>query len=197
MRRKSITRNEVRIRGFEIQTMPEDSVRSRKWTWRVEPIERLWKPLVAELTREWEADAPRRQAHREELRRVVPMLKLGADEPPRMPYPTTGFATRCRHCERRFYRSRRSLSRYCTDACAKAAAAALRAPRIAEMIKAKSEARANARADRKCWRCGDPIAALRGTKKFCSTKCRMGYHRHEKRIKEFRQINGTLGRYAP
>ena len=39
-----------------------------------------------------------------------------------------------------------------------------------------SEARAEARAAN-CEQCGDRLTARRGTKRFCSTRCRMAHHR--------------------
>ena len=58
MRRKPIARDEVRLsdRG-NIATLPLDSVRRDRRGLSVDPIEKLWAPLVRELKQRQDADS--------------------------------------------------------------------------------------------------------------------------------------------
>jgi endogenous inhibitor of DNA gyrase (YacG/DUF329 family) len=149
VRRKPVTRDEVRIRildGQRISTMPADSVHKAQLWSSPEPIDKLWKPLLRQLGN----------------------AKL----------PEYGFRLReCWQCERQFYTTRFYFGHYCSDRCQSLAYAPARAAQRAAMVKAKSKARAAARADRECETCGKPIEAKRSTMRFCSVKCRVAAHR--------------------
>jgi hypothetical protein len=194
VRRRPVSRDEVRIVGDHVRTMPTDSVRQVKVDdkySRLEPIERLWNPLIGELTKEladWLAspDGQEWQASRREAKAknpgqwVMSGLSL-TPEPPRIPWPRSRPRT-CRHCARRFYSVLKlySVQHYCSDTCIRQANAPARAMTVAAMVNKRSEARAKARAGRTCAACGEPIDAQRATKRYCSTRCRMRGHRRSR-----------------
>jgi hypothetical protein len=196
MRRKPVTRSEVRFDGSRIWTLPADAVRVEKdddlpWREDIVPIPKLWAPLLGALNRA----GKRRHEEREQAianmsiedRALYANLRISTKptswEPIRLPdryiYAQPRLCT-CQHCNREFYRV--SLNgRYCSDDCAKASWRDGRAGSVAAMVKARSEARAAARADRRCAHCNEPIKAQRSTNKFCSVRCRVATHREGKR----------------
>ncbi len=148
MRRKPVTRSEIRLNGQRISTLPADAVRKDADGYIV-PIAKLWAPLLRSLS---EGHMPERY--------YFLQLKLRT----------------CQRCGHEFYGV--SLNgRYCSDTCAKASWREGRAVSIAAMVKARSEARAAARTDRRCARCNELITAQRSTGKFCSVRCRVAAHR--------------------
>ena len=163
MRKKPITRDQVRVHHYEVWTLPYGSFHGRHHRDRAKalrPIERLWKPLLDQLhrqEREWWNSGP---ATKPELWGEFKSCVSVA-------YPSV--PSTCRHCGRRFFHGYRRRSKWCSDLCAEQA----RAPRGAATIKARSQARAKARAGRTCETCGEPIGAQRSTKQYCSVGCRV------------------------
>jgi hypothetical protein len=162
MRRKPVSRDEVRFNGWRITTMPVDSVSEPKQRWgqrsRSPP---LWAPLLRALNR-----------------------KRRGPESIQAPRPYHDSAFSCRVCDRQFYQVyggsgsfHGGSGRYCSDLCAAAARTRGRATWAAKMVAARSAARAAARADRRCRHCGEPIAAQRSTRFYCSDHCRITAHR--------------------
>jgi hypothetical protein len=184
MRRKPVSRDEVRLDGSPsytcIVTLPFDSVRKRGN--KLEPIRKLWTPLLRQLThakKQWWA-SPRGVEHLQWIRK-----KGWSDadqlEPVRCPQPIQYyFGSKCRHCSHRFCCTDRYRGDYCSDHCESLANAPRRAARIAAFIKARSEERADNRNDN-CDHCGKPIEAKRSTMRFCSVKCRVAAHREHHR----------------
>ena len=184
MRKKPITRDEVRVEGGDmyprIVTLPVGAVRIRGSD--LETIPRLWAPLVRELNRmatEW-AESPDGVKFSQwcaENGSVGPQLAA-------TPVPTS-VSGRCRHCGRRFYRARDGdrpswqlrTGLYCSDRCQRAATEPARKRRRAAFITARAEKRAAAREDLECQRCGKPLKAQRSTARFCSVRCRVAAHR--------------------
>ena len=179
MRRKPVRREEVRFSGTHILTVPADSVRPNKYR-SVEPIERLWVPLVRSLNdgqkQQWEASLG--------VRKTLAASGWRGGFP--APKPITAphvhswetHVYTCEQCGRQFYRTyiARGTNALCSDVCIKRA-------RSASLSKATSERRAAARADRKCVTCGKPIKAQRSTKHFCSSDCRVAAHRSKAKAK--------------
>lgn len=178
MRRKPISRDEIRFDGGRIITLPLDSVSEDEWG-RREPIVRLWTPLLRSLNRkrraDWEAGAETR----------AEMAKLGFSgfkepTPIDAPHPYS-FPCTCHHCGREFYRVRWGSGRYCSDVCAAGSRTRTRAAWRARMVAARSEARAEARADRTCLHCGEPIEAQRSTRQYCNDAHRIAAFRERAR----------------
>ena len=157
MRKKPITRDEVRVDHFQVRTLPMGSFhRDTK-----QPIAELWQPLLDQLRQqeiEWWESGPAAKAE---------LWGEFGESRVRVVSPDTQAS--CHHCGRRFYFHYRYQSKWCSDLCAREA----RAPRIAAAVKAKSAARAKVRAGRKCKTCGKPIKAQRATKQYCSVRCRV------------------------
>ena len=174
MRRKPVTRDEVRFDGWShITTLPVDAVRKKSKTkfYDYEIIRRLWTPLLRQLNQakkqEWQSEP---KEHRGKFYSIE--------------YPEVGWRTRfCRHCEKPFYdafirdAAGHRHSTYCSDRCMSLAHAPRRAAWLAEFVKARSQQRAEARADLTCQACGKPLKAERSTRKFCSGRCRVAAHR--------------------
>jgi hypothetical protein len=184
MRTKPIRRDEVRFNGYCITTMPANSVRKRRDSIiLVEPIPKLWVPLLRSLNRvarrEWAAAraAPDRFPALTAL--LGPQPKKRKRQPITVPLPAHwgiyGGVQTCRHCGREFYRTHSSGHTYCSDKCAAAAHSVF----VAKHVKARSEERAAERAkwNDTCETCGKPIKARRSTMKFCSIRCRVAAHR--------------------
>lgn len=177
MRTKPIHRDEIRFNGGRITTLPIDSVRESKSSFRPEPIKRLWAPLLRSLNRArrktWEKykkdwDQQRGEAMKQG---VWGFKEPRPPEPVRYPYPAIyGSHQECRHCGREFLRVHWSGHAFCSDRCASRA-------RSTAQSRAKSSARARKRAEQKCLRCGAPLKAQRSTMRFCSTRCRVAAHR--------------------
>jgi predicted nucleic acid-binding Zn ribbon protein len=192
MRKKPVTRDEVRIEGAgsayaHITTLPRNTARERGN--KLEAIPKLWAPLLQELNRvakEW-SESPRGLEHRKWC------LEQGYSdplEPITMPEPSRyAGCPQCRHCGRRFYRAREGnrpqwrlrTGHYCSDRCQRLANAPARKARRAAWVKTRSEQRADARADLECGYCGKPIEAQRSTMRFCSARCRVAAHRQRAR----------------
>jgi hypothetical protein len=181
MRRKPLTRNDVRIEGINFVAVPVDAYQPQKpvkksGRWRVpafpSPIESLWKPLIEELEAE--------SARIGELRGKPITWEI----PQALDQPRTRGT--CRHCGRPFFRlSRISIrhvgsangqvfaieklylpqGQYCSNHCATKARTA-----------GRTAARAAARAAR-CDHCGEPMKAERSSKRYCSERCRVAAHR--------------------
>jgi endogenous inhibitor of DNA gyrase (YacG/DUF329 family) len=88
MRRKPVSRDEVRFNGRTITTAPADVVGPFSWRNPTEIFEPLWEPLVDAL------GTP-----------MPPRFELVEGEP-------------CRQCGRKFWRNYRSSGFYCSDRCA-------------------------------------------------------------------------------
>jgi endogenous inhibitor of DNA gyrase (YacG/DUF329 family) len=88
MRRKPVSRDEVRFNGSTITTAPMDAVGPYSWRNPTEIFEPLWEPLVDALGT-W----------------MPPRFELVEAEP-------------CRQCGRKFWRNCRSNGFYCSDRCA-------------------------------------------------------------------------------
>ena len=159
MRKRPITRDQVRVDHYQVRTLPMGSVQAGH------PIARLWQPLLDQLRqqeREWWESGP---AAKPEL-----WGEFGESRVAIVPPDTQAS---CRHCGRRFYYHHRYRSKWCSDLCRRKA----RAPRMAAVVKARSAARAKARAGRRCKTCGKPIEAQRASKQYCSVRCRVTAHR--------------------
>ena len=161
MRKRPITRDEVRVDHYQVRTLPTGSFhRDTK-----QPIARLWQPLLDQLRQqevEWWESGP---AAKPELWGEFAESRVRVVSPERQ--------ASCRHCGRRFYCHRPYQSKWCSDKCARKA----RAPRIAATVKVRSQARAKARAGLKCETCGKPVKAQRATRQYCSVRCRVSAHR--------------------
>jgi hypothetical protein len=156
MRKRPITRDEVRVQHYAVRTLPGGSFHRDTG----QPIARLWQPLLNSLRqqeREWWESGP---ATKPELWGEFKSLVAVA---------TPDTQATCRHCGRRFYHHHRHWSKWCSDLCVQKA----RAPRIVAAVKARSQARAKVRAGRRCETCGKPIKAQRATKQYCSVRCRV------------------------
>jgi hypothetical protein len=124
MRRKPVTRDEVRIRGYRITTMPIDSCREDEWG-DLKTSASLWAPLVRSLRRAFERDWSDWEARLQELRQSG----FYRGPPPRKPYRpsaptprTYGSVYECKHCDRGFYRAqwaRDIVEKYCCDRASK------------------------------------------------------------------------------
>ena len=157
MRKRPITRDEVRVDYYEVRTLPGGSFHPDTG----QPIARLWQPLLDSLRREerewWESGPAANPGLWGEF----------GESRVKVVYPDTQAS--CRHCGRRFYHHHRHGGKWCSDLCAREA----RAPRIAATVKTRSQARAKARTGRRCETCGKPIKAQRATKQYCSVRCRV------------------------
>lgn len=180
MRHKPVTRDEVRFDGQRITTVPADAVH------QLEPIPKLWAPLLRQLNEasknEWEAGTP----VREERERIFATVGFGPETwtPITAPRPRWRSERQCRRCGRMFYtaatRLRVSTTRYCSDHCADAVARERRHGKAnSRWVQRRSEQSQAARADRKCAVCGAPLNSQRSSKKFCSPRCRMVAHRSD------------------
>jgi predicted nucleic acid-binding Zn ribbon protein len=170
MRRKPITRDEIRFNGSRITTLPIDSVRGNRRD-DFDPIPRLWAPLLPLLDREVRQAWDRHKWVHDLSERVFGRKK---QPPPPVtipqPYQARWGPCTCRQCGAEFYRVKGGSERYCSDRCANAV-------RSAKMVAERSEARAAARAGRTCINCGKPIEAQRSTRHTCSDRCRVAAHR--------------------
>jgi hypothetical protein len=169
MRKKPISRDEVRIEHYAVWTLPMGSFH-RDGEQAGQPIARLWQPLLDQLRlqeREWWDSGPATQ----------PELWGEFKSHVAVAYPDTQAS--CRLCGRRFYYHYRHRSQWCSDMCARE----VRAPLIAAAVKARSQARALARAGGTCKTCGKPIKAQRATKQYCSVRCRVTALRARDRLK--------------
>ena len=159
MRKRPITRDEVRVDHFEVRTLPSGSFHRNTG----QPIAQLWQPLLDQLRlqeREWWDSGPATQP------------ELWGEFKSHVAVARPDTQASCRHCGRRFY-CHRYGSKWCSDLCLREA----RAPLIAAAVKARSQARAKARAGRRCCTCGEPIKAQRATKQYCSVGCRVAAFR--------------------
>jgi hypothetical protein len=164
MRRKPVTRVEIRFNGNHITTLPANTVRETE-DGRVEVIEHLWTALVDSLNK----------AQR-------PKWRFGRVEPPNViacPDPDDGRGwhkpRQCPQCKGKFYpamigNGNFEKARYCSDRC-----------RNTKQSLARSKDRAAGRARRVCAGCGQRFDARRSTMRFCSGKCRVAGHRAAKR----------------
>jgi hypothetical protein len=173
MRRKPVTRGEVRFGNQRILTLPADAVREDEWG-HLAPVPKLWEPLLRSLNRKQARGWP---THRERLRAAGIVMPEKPPPPIDCPRPYRYGLLQCHRCGREFYRVGRVVVRYCSDSCAEAAAKQRKAAANAARVKAQSQARAAARADRRCGYCGEPLSALRSTQRYCSTRCRVAAHR--------------------
>jgi hypothetical protein len=172
MRRKPVTRDEVRFGGRRILTLPADAVREDA-SGRLGPVPKLWAPLLRSLNRKQALAWP---THRKRLRAAGIVVPEKPPAPILCPRPYRS-PLQCRRCGREFYRSGRVVVRYCSDSCAEAVTQQRKAAANAARVKAQSQARALARADRRCGHCGEPLSAQRSTQRYCSTRCRVAAHR--------------------
>ncbi len=179
MRRRYVTRSEVRFDGKQITTLPADAVTEDSLGWLV-PIEKLFAPLLRSLDRSMRYEYERAVQSRKDFS-CLAALEVKPPEPIRCPWPYDrhGGPRTCRRCGRCFYRSiaGRYYTEFCSDACAEATRQEVRAFHNAATKKARSEATAAARAGRLCAYCNKPLTAQRATKKFCDAHCRFQAHR--------------------
>ena len=112
MRKKPITRDQVRVHHYEVWTLPYGSFHGRHHRDRAKalrPIERLWKPLLDQLhrqEREWWNSGPA----------TKPELWGEFESCVSVAYPSV--PSTCRHCGRRFFHGYRRRSKWCSDLCA-------------------------------------------------------------------------------
>lgn len=182
MRRKPVSRSEIRFDGFygRVRTLPVDAVRPGEDAGfgdkYIVPIPKLWAALLQELTEWRKRDVACWQAAFGFRQNPPDPVRLSESY-----HPMLLRLRACQRCGREFYNL--SLNgRYCSDDCAKASWRDGRAGSVAAMVKARSEERAAARADRRCANpdCNKPITAERSTGKFCSVRCRVAAHRQRK-----------------
>jgi hypothetical protein len=177
MRRKPVTRSEIRYDGKRVTTLPIDAVRKDKWG-DAEPLRKLWAPLLRSLNRESKRTD---ELFAKDRREHVPALKVLPWEPIRCPQPYCALLGphTCQQCRRKFYRVIMSSDRFCCDDCAEARGRERRATRNAAMVEARSQERVAARADRRCANpdCNKPLPAQRSTMKYCTVRCRVAAHR--------------------
>lgn len=180
MRRRPVTRSEIRFDGEQITAFPADAVREDGFGELV-PIQKLFAPLLRSL------DRSSKYAYEQvaQSRKSFPFLAARAMkpwEPIQCPWPHRRYGRgphTCRRCGRAFYHSvagRYLNGTFCSDACAEASWCERRAMRNAAAIEARSEARAIRLAGRRCAYCDRPLMAQRSTKKFCDARCRFGAH---------------------
>jgi hypothetical protein len=173
MRRRPVTRSEIRFDGEQITTLPADAVVEDSLGWLV-PIEKLFVPLLRSLDRSMRYEYERAAQSWNDSSSLKPR------EPIRCPWPYDRHGPRtCRRCGRCFYRSnagRYRVTAFCSDACAEATREEVRAFHNAATKKARREATAAARAGRRCAYCDKPLTAQRATKKFCDARCRFQAH---------------------
>src|SRR5262249_54413943 len=136
MRRKPVTRSEIRFDGECITTLPVDAVREemRKNVYGTfspsfEPIRKLWAPLLRALNGASKRDYEQAVQSRKDTIVAGASFLARHDmepwEPIRCPEPYRADAgpDTCRRCGRDFYRSnagRRRNATFCSDACAAA-----------------------------------------------------------------------------
>ena len=161
MRRKPVTRSEIRFDGSRITTLPVDAVRivsDRDFSWReyIVAIPGLWAPLLFELT-EWRKRDKEQWHHFYNAIERANGLPLRSWKPPEpVSLPERYAVARYRGgvslgtCQHWGANSIASNGRYCSDDCAKASWRDARAGSVAAMVKVCSEVRAAARADRHC-----------------------------------------------
>jgi hypothetical protein len=188
IRDEPVRREEVMIyAGRQILTMPEMTFEDRTpdgapWYRRhFEGIERLWRPLLDELSAEAEAQ------RMEWIKLGVPVAKSLPDIIAIITGEILEYS--CQQCGQIFIAKRIPINhpRLCSDACAKAHALSLKRawyqnhPHKDELIERANAVRARRsaeqRKDKTCETCGAPILAERSSKKFCSDKCRVAAHR--------------------
>lgn len=170
MRRKPITRDEIRIAdnfgGGSVMTLPADSVRLHVDFPHIRAIPRLWAPLLKEMQqREDDAIAWTRRMH--------PGMKIRARREYRTPNVWfEAVEQSCSHCGAAFFNAGRYRSRFCSDRC-------LKSDKAKANSKTRSEARAADRADLRCRTCKEPLEAARSTARYCSVRCRVKAHRRQ------------------
>jgi len=176
MRRKPVTRSEIRFNGSFIATLPVDAVREEDRGY-IAPIHKLFAPLLRSLNRASKRDYDERAQAFE----AIGLAQRGAWEPISLPdryiYRMPRLCA-CQRCGREFYRVTTS-GHYCSDDCAEASQGEQRASRNAEMVRTRSKERAAARAGRRCANpdCNKRLKAQRSSMKFCSIRCRVAVHR--------------------
>jgi hypothetical protein len=168
MRRKPVTRSEIRFNGRYISALPVDAVRKEDLG-RIVPILELWAPLLCSLSQ----GRGRDDAQWAQFFNAIGPPKT--PEPMRLPdryvWPEPRLCS-CQRCGCEFYRLGGS-GRFCSDVCAETFW------RTSRAVRAKA-ARAAAHADSRCTRCNEPIAAKRSDSKFCSVRCRVAACRERK-----------------
>lgn len=189
MRVEPVRRDEVRLNGAAIATLPADACRRRQF-WEVYPPKAWWEaipelfaPLVEELRLQHEAEQAKREAERaanpalaemaDAMRGALLSMGIGQRSPsrlPRMPRPVGMDSRYCHHCGREFFNAAYVHGSCCSDICMRARTRRRKAERLAEL-------RREARDDRLCEHCGDPLEAARSTRRFCSDVCRVKAHR--------------------
>lgn len=182
MRRKPVSRDEVRFNGSRITTLPVNAVREDRWG-DLEPIRKLWAPLLRSINRARKRQWDRNAAMREQavMAGVWGFSQHQRPQPITAPFPCRfEGACKCQQCGGKFYRTRFGSYRYCSDRCADLARRETRKATNAARVKERSAARAAVRADRKCVTCSEPITAQRSTMRFCSVRCRVAAHREPK-----------------
>jgi hypothetical protein len=174
MRRKPVTRDEIRFNGSRITTLPSDSVREGEY--HPEAIKALWEPLLRELNRVQQEKWDSNLGVRKNLVGAGWRGGFKKPEPITCPRPDHYYGTcTCQHCGGEFWRVRGSGHLYSSDKCVELA-------RRSRMVAARSEARAAARAGRTCQHCGKPIEAQRSTRRYCSDHCRVTAHRAQHQL---------------
>ena len=145
MRQKPITRDEVRISGYSILTMPERGVAGHR------AVDRL----AAAGARTWSRARRLPRQRRVAGQRIVPWTGMPRrlPEPPHVPLPHER-PSECRVCRKTFFQAHGRYSKprasFCTDACI----AQWRRVKRADQRRQDSARRAAARADRVCAVCG-------------------------------------------
>jgi len=166
MRRKAVTRAEIRFNGRHITTLPVDAVRKDDFG-HIAPIRELWGPLLRALNERRKSDDKQAQAFQALGLPARPLKPVPIRLPIRFVRPEPTLCA-CQQCDREFYRVYGS-GLYCSDRCAEISW------RETAVVKARSEPRAAPPPERRCANssCNKPFAALRSTMKFCSMHCRI------------------------
>jgi hypothetical protein len=110
MRKRPITRDEVRVQHYAVRTLPGGSFHRDTG----QPIARLWQPLLDSLRqqeREWWESGPAAKP------------ELWGEFKSQVAVATPSTQATCRHCGRRFYCPYRCRSKWC--ACRQSAATRL------------------------------------------------------------------------
>lgn len=189
MRRKPVTRSEIRFNGRHITTLPVDAVRKDEFG-HIAPIRELWAPLLRALN-EWRRhDDARTQAVTAHGSPARPCKPAPVRLPIRFMRPEPRLCT-CRQCRGEFYRVYGS-GLYCSDRCAEISW------RETAMVKARTEPRTAPRPERHCANatCNKPFTARRSTMKFCSMHCRIAAQIKRQVEKKRAQRQAQRGRHA-
>jgi predicted nucleic acid-binding Zn ribbon protein len=185
MRRRPVTRSEIRFNGRHITTLPVDAVRKNDFG-RIAPIRELWGPLLRSLNQWRERDDGQAQAFQASGLPTRPRKRTPIRLPVGYVRPEPRLCT-CQQCSREFYCVYGS-GRYCSDRCAETSW------RETPLVKARSEPCRSPPPERHCAICNKPFAAHHTTMRYCSPRCRTAAYRDRKLAKLGRTRRPRRGR---